>query len=87
VDAGIDRHYYEFCTLSELHNTLRAGDVWVSGSRQFKDFEDYLIPAVPANYESFWNERCERASIENSSMWRILLSVRSCPMQKFVKKR
>ena len=27
----------------ELKNGLRAGDVWVPGSRQFKDFEEYLL--------------------------------------------
>ena len=30
--------------LSELKNSLRSGDVWVRGSRQFKDFEEYLLP-------------------------------------------
>ena len=43
--AGIDRRYYELCALSELKNALRSGDIWVQGSRQFKDFEDYLVPA------------------------------------------
>ena len=43
-DAGIDRRYYELCALSELKNSLRSGDIWVQGSRQFKDFEDYLVP-------------------------------------------
>ena len=43
--AGIDRRYYELCALSELKNALRSGDVWVQGSRQFKDFEEYLVPA------------------------------------------
>ena len=43
-DAGIDRRYYELCALSELKNALRSGDIWVQGSRQFKDFEDYLVP-------------------------------------------
>jgi hypothetical protein len=36
--------YYELCALSELKNTLRSGDTWVEGSRQFKNFEDYLVP-------------------------------------------
>ena len=31
--------------LSELKNALRSGDIWVQGSRQFKDFDEYLIPA------------------------------------------
>jgi hypothetical protein len=68
-EHGIDRHYYKHCAVSELRNGLRAGDVWVSGSWQFKDFEDYLIPgaafgalancqelpvAVLENFELFW---------------------------------
>ena len=44
TDGGIDRRYYELCALSELKNSLRSGDIWVQGSRQFKDFEDYLVP-------------------------------------------
>ena len=44
TDAGIDRRYYELCALSELKNSLRSGDIWVQGSCQFKDFEDYLVP-------------------------------------------
>jgi len=44
VGAEIDRRYYELCALSELKNRLRAGDVSVPGSRQFQDFEDYLLP-------------------------------------------
>ena len=44
TDAGLDRRYYELCALSELKNSLRSGDIWVQGSRQFKDFEDYLTP-------------------------------------------
>ena len=41
TDDGIDRRYYELCALSELKNALRSGDVWVQGSRQFKDFDEY----------------------------------------------
>lgn len=41
-----DRHYYEMCALSELRDRLRAGDIWVTGSRQYRDFETYLIPAA-----------------------------------------
>lgn len=44
TDVGADRRHYELCVLAELKNVLRAGDIWVQGSRQFKDFEDYLVP-------------------------------------------
>jgi TnpA family transposase len=42
---GVNRRYYELCVLSELKNSLRSGDIWVQGSRQFKDFNEYLLPA------------------------------------------
>jgi TnpA family transposase len=45
-EDGIDRRFYELCTLSELKNALRSGDVWVQGSRQFKDFNEYLVPSA-----------------------------------------
>ncbi len=41
---GLDHRFYELCVLSELKNSLRSGDIWVQGSRQFKDFEEYLLP-------------------------------------------
>ena len=45
-DGGIDRRAYELCAFSELRNRLRAGDVWVDRSRQYQDFETYLIPKL-----------------------------------------
>ena len=47
TDQGLDRRYYKLCTLAELKNALRSGDMWVLGSRQFKDFEEYLVPVEP----------------------------------------
>lgn len=32
------------CALSELKNALRSGDIWVKGSRQFRD-DEYLLQA------------------------------------------
>ncbi len=72
TDTGFDRRFYELCALSELKNKLRSGDVWVQGSRQFKDFDEYLVPvekfatlklanelplAVPADCDKYLNER------------------------------
>ena len=45
TDNGIDRRFYEICALSELKNSLRSGDIWVQGSRQFRNFDEYLLPA------------------------------------------
>lgn len=44
TDEGIDVKYYEMCVLLELKNALRSGDIWVQGSRQFKAFDEYLLP-------------------------------------------
>jgi len=42
--AGIDRAGYELCAFSELRERLRAGDVWVAGSRRYRAFDDDLLP-------------------------------------------
>lgn len=42
-DGSINRHYYEIATLTELKNRIRSGDVAVEGSKNFKDFDEYLI--------------------------------------------
>jgi TnpA family transposase len=69
---GVDRRFYEMAALCELKDALRSGDVWVAGSRQFKDFEEYLLPQavfeqqladgtielpVPLDAQSYLNER------------------------------
>jgi TnpA family transposase len=38
------RHYFELCVLWELRGALRAGDVWLEGSRRYADPETYLVP-------------------------------------------
>ncbi|MEH6825511.1 MAG: Tn3 family transposase [Motiliproteus sp.] len=43
-DGGLDRRFYEMCVITELKNSLRSGDIWLKHSRQFKNFDDYLIP-------------------------------------------
>ncbi len=57
TDDGTDRKFYELCVLSELKNSLRSGDIWVQGSRQFKDFEEYLLPS------SRFTEQSERQEL------------------------
>lgn len=77
TENGTNRKFYELCIFSELKNHLRSGDLWVQGSRQYKDFEDYLIPVdrftemrdqnqfpldVTLNVEEFLSERMELLS-------------------------
>lgn len=72
--GDIDRRYYELCVLSELRDKLRSGDISVAGSRQYKDFEEYLMPrpryvelkaagklpiSVPVNFDRYISERRE----------------------------
>lgn len=43
TDGNINRHYYEMAAITELKNQIRSGDVYVVGSRQHKDFDEYLV--------------------------------------------
>lgn len=56
-NGKIDRHYYEMCVLSELRDCLRSGDISVAGSRQYQDFEDYLLP------QDQWQILCDNNEI------------------------
>ena len=66
------RRAWEAATLLTLRDSLRSGDIWVAGSRQWRAIEDQLIPpalfaamreagplpvAVPATAEEYLNER------------------------------
>ena len=42
-DGTISRHYYEMAALTELRNQIRSGDIYVTGSHQYKDFDEYII--------------------------------------------
>jgi hypothetical protein len=55
TDEGIDRRFYELCALTELKNRLRSGDIWVSGSRQFKDFDAYLL--APSRFHELRDDK------------------------------
>jgi len=39
-----DRRQWELCLLSEMRVALRAGQVWVTGSRRYQPADHYLIP-------------------------------------------
>ncbi|MCA1494034.1 Tn3 family transposase [Ensifer sp. NBAIM29] len=40
----IDFRAWEVAVLVHLRDRLRAGDIWVDGSRAWRSFEDYLLP-------------------------------------------
>ncbi|MES5865971.1 Tn3 family transposase [Bacillus cereus group sp. RP32] len=72
-DGSINRHFYELAAFTELRNYVRSGDISIVGSRQHKDFDEYLIPqqewtksknigtrlAVPIQVEEYIKERTE----------------------------
>lgn len=49
-NGTINRHYYEMAVLTELRNYVRSGDVSIVGSRQHKEFDEYLVS------EADWKE-------------------------------
>ncbi|WP_230855129.1 hypothetical protein [Arthrobacter terrae] len=94
TNEGIDRRYYELCALSELKNLLRSGDIWVQGSRQFKDFDEYLVPRkhsstsnslapCPWEYPAIARNTCTTGMHCWNSNWRwptVLPRTTVCPM-------
>ncbi|PEO22556.1 DDE transposase [Bacillus toyonensis] len=59
-DSTINRHYYEMAVLTELREHVRAGDVSIVGSRQYRDFEEYLFS------EDTWNQTKENTRLSVS---------------------
>ena len=45
LPAKVSTGGLQTCVLSELGKSLRAGDLSVAGSRRYRDFDDYLLPA------------------------------------------
>ena len=45
-EGTINRHYYEMAALTELKNRIRSGDIAVKGSRNYKNFEEYLVSKI-----------------------------------------
>src|SRR5206468_774228 len=48
IDSGrgrLDRHAYEVCVAYELRGALRAGRVWVPGSRRHREPASFLLPS------------------------------------------
>ena len=78
-DGSINRHYYEMAALSELREHVRAGDISISGSRQYMDFEDYLIP------QERWNEEKNIAKLSVSLSFEEYVMERTDSLNKRLK--
>ena len=54
-DGNINRHYYEIVAYIELKNRIRSGDIAVKGSRNHKNFDEYLVS------KNDWDDKKELA--------------------------
>jgi TnpA family transposase len=45
ASGAADRRLYETAVLATLRERLRGSNIWVPGSRDYRAFEDYLLPA------------------------------------------
>ncbi|AZU59964.1 MULTISPECIES: Tn3 family transposase [Bacillaceae] len=75
----INRHYYEMAVLTELREHVRAGDVSIVGSRQYRDFEEYLFS------EDTWNQTKENTRLSVSLSFEDYMTERTSSLNKRLK--
>lgn len=56
ANGAADRRLYETAVLATLRDRLRGANIWVAGSRDYRAFEDYLLPAGAPQNMSIANE-------------------------------
>ncbi len=63
IDNGgnINRRYYELCTLYRLRESIRSGDIWIKGSRRYRDMESYLI--ADKHWKKIRKETCRQMQV------------------------
>ncbi|MFC9655384.1 Tn3 family transposase [Bacillus subtilis] len=75
----INRHYYEMAVLTELREHVRAGDVSIVGSRQYRDFEEYLFS------EDTWNKTKENTRLSVSLSFEDYITERTSSLNERLK--
>jgi len=45
ANGAAERRLYETAVLATLRERLRGSNIWIAGSRDYRAFEDYLVPA------------------------------------------
>jgi len=56
ANGAPNRRLYELAVLATLRERLRGSDIWVAGSRDYRAFEDYLLPAEAARNSGIGQE-------------------------------
>ena len=56
ANGAADRRLYETAVLATLRDRLRGANIWVAGSRDYRAFEDYLLPTGAPQNMSIANE-------------------------------
>ncbi|EFV74630.1 transposase [Bacillus sp. 2_A_57_CT2] len=75
----INRHYYEMAVLTELREHVRAGDVSIVGSRQYRDFEEYLFS------EDTWSQTKENTRLSVSLSFEDYMTERTSSLNERLK--
>lgn len=75
----INRHYYEMAVLTELREHVRAGDVSIVGSRQYRDFEEYLFS------EDTWYQTKENTRLSVSLSFEDYITERTSSLNERLK--
>lgn len=57
----IDRHYYELCLMTALHEGLKSAELWAVGGRRYGNVEDLLISKETWN--QIHDECCEELAL------------------------
>ncbi len=57
TNGQLNRRYYEMCLLWEMRAALKAGNLWIEGSRRYTNPENYLIP--PTHWPQLRKEACQ----------------------------
>ena len=56
ANGAPERRLYETAVLATLRERLKGSNIWVAGSRDYRAFEDYLVPAEAAQNLSIGDE-------------------------------
>ena len=56
ASGAADRRLYETAVLATLRDRLKGSNIWIAGSRDYRAFEDYLLPAEASQNVSIGGE-------------------------------